>query len=170
MKTKPSDIQTISVKTTFVSGSPAGQGSIQRSSFASDGGSPVSDAQTIQYGAIRTTNPHMQFSAVASGNFEIIENSDDTKRIVIVSVQGTGHDVAATSDPRVVVLGTLAEEGSSDDVIRYQIDYVSGLWETCTPVVLGAGKSLIHYNLKGPGMGGATMPAFLNINYYLADV
>ena len=152
----------------FASGT-GGTGTNYRTTWLPGGDGPGAAVPTaiMHFPTLNTSNSHLQNTTTASTSCVMVANDDVTKCIVVDSFEANWNSLGA-SNPK-ALFGTLAEEGATSDLIVWMVSYLGGSFATSSPIKLGPGKDLIHYNIKGPGQNDGKKPAFFKLYYHLVD-
>ena len=96
-----------------------------------------------------TTKPHLQFEpevpvpGAPANVTTLVTNDDTTKCIVVDSFEASWQQAAGVWQPK-ALFGTIAEEGSADDLFVWMVSYVSGHFIMDLPLKLSdPGKDLL---------------------------
>ena len=151
------------------------EGTVYRSSWNFDGGAPpdaVPAPAATYFPGLDSGATHLQLVPEvpipgAPDSFTTLVTNDDTAQcIVLDSFEASWQQAAGVWQPK-ALFGTLAEEGSDDDLFIWMVSYVSGHYVMDLPLKLSAGKDLISYNIKGPGQRKAVQPVFFKVSWHL---
>ena len=152
----------------FTSGT-SNEGALKRSVWRATGGVQASPVDvTVDFPTLQTNNAHMQRVTTDDTSFVLVNNDDTSKRILLESFAVMGQNPASVTNPKSLI-GTVAQEGETDDLFVWMIAYISGHWEMNSPILLDPGKDLIHYNVKGPGQNNWGQPCFFKVSYSIVD-
>lgn len=151
------------------------QGTVSRSRWDADGGLPPDAApidETTYFPGLDTSKAHLQYVAdfppEVPSFITLVTNNDASACIVVDYFEATFSQDSGIWQPK-ALFGTIAEEGSADDLFVWMCSSRNGLFVMDSPLKLSPGKNLIAYNVKGPGQRKAFAPCFFQVSYHLVQ-
>lgn len=103
------------------------------------------------FAGLNVANAHLQATPTADTS-SIVVTPGANEKVIITGVVATSTVTAAATP----TIGTLAEEGSTTDLVIYQASGYSQFYASNLNLPLGKGKKLIHYRVQGDTGGSVT--------------